>query len=167
MEETTARPVDAKYLVAVSPDALTAWLTVTPPGPLADLWHHWRFRENRKSAMVIRSLAVLSLCLSLFLAGCSSVNLWPFGDDKPAQRNLTPANATAYQCSGGKRLYVRYLDKAAWVILPEREFRLEKDEGGRYRNGATVLETEEGGVALREGTSVMYAACKTAAAGQN
>ena len=31
MEETTARPVDAKYLVSVSPDALTAWLTVTPP----------------------------------------------------------------------------------------------------------------------------------------
>lgn len=115
--------------------------------------------------MAIRPLAAFLLSLSLLLAGCSSINLWPFGDDKPVQRNLTPANATAYQCNAGKRLYVRYTDNAAWVILPEREFRLEKGDGGRYRNGATVLETEEGGVLLREGTISLYAGCKTAAAG--
>lgn len=31
MEEPVATPVDAKYLVTVSPDTLTAWLTVMPP----------------------------------------------------------------------------------------------------------------------------------------
>lgn len=31
MADTVATPVDTKYLVLVSPDALTAWLTVVPP----------------------------------------------------------------------------------------------------------------------------------------
>ena len=110
--------------------------------------------------------AGLALCLPLLLGACGSVNLgsyWPFGGDKPPERNRAPANATEYQCAGGKRFYVRYLEGAAWIILPEREFRLNKtDVAGRYGNGSTVLETAEGGVALREGSTATYAGCKAA-----
>lgn len=31
MEESSSKPVDAKYTVSISPDGLTAWLTVAPP----------------------------------------------------------------------------------------------------------------------------------------
>jgi hypothetical protein len=113
---------------------------------------------------IIPTALSASLCLSLLLAGCGGVSLWPFGSDKPQERR-TPANATEYQCNAGKRFYVRYLDGAAWVILPEREFRLNKSEtAGRYSNGATVLEAGEGEVTLREGSAVTYAGCKAAGA---
>ena len=74
------------------------------------------------------SRAAALACAGLALSACSSVNLWPFGGDKEQDPSRTPAGATAYQCEGGKRLFVRYLDNsaAAWVILPEREFRLNK-----------------------------------------
>jgi len=72
------------------------------------------------------------LCLGLLLAGCGGVNLWPFGDGETSEPSRAPANATAYQCEGGKRLYVRLLEDgaAAWAILPEREIRLDKAPSG-------------------------------------
>ena len=91
-------------------------------------------------------------CATLTLSACGSVNLnlWPFGGDKEQDPSRTPAGATAYQCEGGKRLFVRYLDNgaAAWVILPEREFRLNKTASGsgtRYSNGSATLDIKDGG----------------------
>ncbi|MGP1682469.1 MAG: hypothetical protein ACTS8S_09110, partial [Giesbergeria sp.] len=61
-------------------------------------------------------------CATLTLSACSSVNLdvLSFGGAKEQDTSRPPAGATAYQCEGGKRLFVRYLDNgaAAWVILP-------------------------------------------------
>ena len=69
-------------------------------------------------------------CIPLLLAGCGEmkVNLWPFGSDTVQERSRTPANATEYQCAAGKRFYVRTLEggTAVWLILPEREVRLER-----------------------------------------
>ncbi len=105
-------------------------------------------------------------CATLTLSACGSVNLnlWPFGGDKEQDPSRTPAGATAYSCEGGKRLFVRYLDNgaAAWVILPEREFRLNKTTAGtRYSNGSATLEIKDGGVTLADGTTVTHAGCKT------
>ena len=87
--------------------------------------------------------AVLALA-PILLAGCGGVNLWPFGD---GGRDISraPANATKYQCDGGKRFYVRNLEDAAavWLILPEREVRLNKvaaAAGARYATGKLTLE---------------------------
>lgn len=106
-------------------------------------------------------------CATLTLSACSSVsvNLWPFGSDKEQDPSRTPAGATAYQCEGGKRLFVRYLDNgaAAWVILPEREFRLNKTASGsgtRYSNGSATLDIKDGGATLADGAAVTYAGCK-------
>jgi membrane-bound inhibitor of C-type lysozyme len=107
-------------------------------------------------------------CATLMLSACSSVNVanvWPFGGDKEQDSLRTPAGATAYQCEGGKRLFVRYLDNgaAAWVILPDREFRLNKAasaSGTRYSNGSTTLDVKDGGATLADGAAVTHAGCK-------
>jgi membrane-bound inhibitor of C-type lysozyme len=104
-------------------------------------------------------------CASLLLNACSSVNLWPFGGDKEQDTSRTPAGATAYACDGGQRLFVRYLENgaAAWVILPEREFRLNKiasASGTSYSNGNATLDIKDNGVTLFDGAKATHAGCK-------
>jgi membrane-bound inhibitor of C-type lysozyme len=112
----------------------------------------------------------LAVALSLLLGGCGSLpsmpSIWPFGDDKGAERPRIPAGATEYSCDGGRRLYVRYIDngKAAWVILPEREFKLTpviSGSGARYSNGVATLDTKGDEATLSDGATVTHANCKT------
>lgn len=109
-----------------------------------------------------RTRAAALACATLMLNACSNVNLWPFGGDKEQDPWRTPAGATAYQCEGGKRLFVRYLDNgaAAWVILPDREFRLDKTTSTRYSKGSATLDIKDGGAALSDGATVTHAGCK-------
>jgi len=95
----------------------------------------------------------MRLCIVLFpgilLAACggSSVNLWPFGESGPRDMGRRPANATEYQCAGGKQFYVRNLEAGAvWLIAPDREIRLEKPAGEPnqvYAAGRVRLELGE------------------------
>jgi membrane-bound inhibitor of C-type lysozyme len=106
-------------------------------------------------------------CATLLLAACSSVNLdvLSFGGAKEQDVSRAPAGATSYQCEGGKRLFVRYLDAgaAAWVILPDREFRLNKAASGTsYSNGNATLEVRDGVATLADGAAVTHAGCKAA-----
>lgn len=104
------------------------------------------------------------------LAGCSSANLnlgklWPVGGGTEQDLSRGPAGATAYACDGGKRLFVRYLDNgaAAWVILPEREFRLNKAASTgatRYSNGNATLEVKDNAATLFDGVNATHAGCK-------
>jgi membrane-bound inhibitor of C-type lysozyme len=125
----------------------------------------------RKMAYPITRAGALVVC-SLLLAACGSLpslpSIWPFGDDKGADRPRIPAGATEYQCDNGRRLYVRYVDngKAAWVILPEREFKLNpviSASGARYGNGIAVLDTKGDEATLSDGPTVTHANCKTGA----
>ncbi len=116
------------------------------------------------------SRAAALACASLLLAACSSASLDVLSFSGPKEQDTTrpPAGATAYQCEGGKRLFVRFLDAgaAAWVMLPGREFRLNKTasaSGNRYSNGQNTLDTSGAEATLRDGDSVTYSACKTAA----
>jgi hypothetical protein len=77
------------------------------------------------------NLSIAGLACVVLLAGCGEVNVrkyLPFGGDPIQERSRTPANATEYQCAAGKRIYVRTLEggAAVWLILPERELRLER-----------------------------------------
>ena len=114
---------------------------------------------------------VLVATLSLLLGGCGGMpsmpNLWPFGE-KSTERPRVPPGATIYVCDKGRPLYVRYIDngKAAWVILPEREFRLNpviSASGARYSNGVATLETKGDEATLSDGPTVTHANCKTGA----
>ena len=118
-------------------------------------------RRKRRSA-----LALAAACL--VAAGCSNVPLWPFGGDGARERSRTPSDATEFLCEGGKRLYVRTQNQGAsvWVILPEREFRLDRSasaEGGTYSNGQTTLVVNGAEAALSEGAAVLYGGCKSGA----
>lgn len=102
---------------------------------------------------------------TLLLGACSSVNLdvLSFGGAKEQDTSRAPAGATAYACEGGKRLYLRYLDNGAavWVILPGREFRLNKTTAGTsYSNGSTTLDIKDNVVTLLDGTNPTHVDCK-------
>lgn len=114
------------------------------------------------------SAATFAVFATLGLSGCGSVDLWPFGGEDRPERSRTPANATAYQCDGGRKLYVRMLDNgaAAWVILPEREIRLEKTGAAAATNYAyrgTLLEIRGAQAVLLEGSKPVLTGCKAAA----
>ena len=106
--------------------------------------------------------------VALLLAGCGDMNLKKyntFGGDSVQERSRTPANATEYQCAAGKRLYVRTLDggEAVWLILAERELRLERiGSSQRYSKGNTVLSLNGNEASFADGTATPpYSACKT------
>jgi hypothetical protein len=112
--------------------------------------------------------ALLLACAAWLPAGCGSFSLWPFGGGQAPERARVPANATEYQCAGGKRFHLRMIDNgaSAWVILPDREFRLDKLEGtSRFGNGATTLDLAGAEASLSEGANAIYSACRTADAG--
>ena len=113
----------------------------------------------------MRPIALLAAAVAL--AGCSSVNLWPFGSGSQ-ELSRTPANATEYFCNNDRRFYARFLDNGAsiWVILPEREFRLDKaDAGGRYTNRSAILEVNEANeISLRDGATLAFTGCKAGGA---
>lgn len=102
--------------------------------------------------------------LALTVAGCSSVNLWPFSDDKErAAGNAEPPNATRYHCDGNKTFYVRpmYEGKSVWLILPDRQVRLDGTDSGKYSNGIAVLTTDGTNASLTDGPSISYANCSS------
>ena len=113
--------------------------------------------------MQIRPILLASVVL--VLSACGSIDLWPFGDGKAQELSRKPVGAIEYQCNNERRLYVRYLDNgaSAWVIYPEREFRLDKvasESGTRYSNGIAMLERNGDEVSLRDGPTVAFTGCK-------
>ena len=96
------------------------------------------------------------------LAGCSMG--WLPWSKPEAVGVYTPPGATAYACEGGKRLLVRFESdaKAAWVIYPDREMRLERvgsGAGQEYARAGTTLAVREGETTLTEGATVQAAKC--------
>ena len=102
----------------------------------------------------------MSACV--LMAGCSSVDVWPFGEESAVDPTV-PANSIEYRCAEGRKFYVRSIDKgnAMWVILSDREFALQKVEGSdRYSNGVSTLTLADGVARLEESATSTYADCK-------
>jgi len=122
--------------------------------------------DNRFLRQALPAIA----CLSLVMAGCSSVkvdNLWPFGVKEQDAARIPPG-ATGYLCAGGKSFYLRYLDNggAAWIIFPNREFRLDKanSAGTRYSNGIASLDFNGDEATLTDGSAISFTGCKVTVA---
>ena len=113
--------------------------------------------------------AIAIAAVPVLLGACGSLNVWPLGGgSKERDLSRPPPGAIVYQCEAGKRFFVRYLEDgaAAWVILAEREFRLNKvaaAAGARYSNGNSTLEAGDGAATLWDGATVTHAGCKAAA----
>src|SRR5437868_1712825 len=95
------------------------------------------------------------------LAGCSTgIDLFGTGV-REVDRSRPPANSTEYRCDDNKRFYVRLLDDgAAWVILPERQFRLPKAADGQYANRTTTLQVKGNEASLTDKSDLHYNGCK-------
>lgn len=119
-------------------------------------------KHRRGAAALLLTTALLTGC------GDMKVKVWPFGDGAARERSRDPANATEYQCAAGKRFHLRMIDGgvAAWLILPEREVRLERigESATRYGKGALLLELAADNVSLVDGATITHVNCKVAAA---
>lgn len=109
-----------------------------------------------------------ALLLGFLLAGCDGgMSLWPFGSSGGSEISRKPADATEYQCEGGKLFYVRNLDAGAvWLIAPDRQIRLEKpaaEKDAVYVAGKIRLELTAQGATLLD-PPAQFAGCKRAAA---
>lgn len=113
----------------------------------------------------------LVLCAILVageLTGCAVVDrINPWAGSQEQVR--APINATEFQCKDRKSFHARFdaAGKSAWVIFPEREFRLdavESGSGARYSNGRTTLHTRGDEAFVLEGTATLYADCKRSGA---
>lgn len=111
-----------------------------------------------------------ALTAALLLTGCGEINVkkyLPFGGDSTIQeRPRTPANSVEYLCAGNRRFFLRTLEggAAVWLILPERELRLDRlgaGEGARYSKGNTVLELNGAEATLTNGATPSFTSCKT------
>lgn len=105
--------------------------------------------------------------LPLLLSGCSGISVWPFDGTKAQNQSPTLANATEYQCDGGKHFHVRYTDNGntAWLIYPDREVSLAKGaaaSGMRYSNGIAALDVNGAEATLKDGPAITYTGCKAA-----
>lgn len=108
----------------------------------------------------------LALIAASLIAGCGDMKpkIWPFGESGPRERAREPANAREYTCASNKSFHVRSLDGGAvWLILPEREVRLERLGDNRYGKGTLVLELGQDGASLVDGATTTYSGCKPAA----
>ncbi|MBI4984449.1 MAG: hypothetical protein HZC24_03655 [Rhodocyclales bacterium] len=114
---------------------------------------------------VIRRALPVWAGMALLLSACADTpaKLWPFGSDTVQDRSRAPADAAEYVCGSGKRIYVRTLDggNAVWLILPDREMRLDKAaNGNRYVSGNNALDINGNEASFKDGASSAYAACK-------
>ena len=102
-----------------------------------------------------------ALLLATTLVACGTVKeMWR---TEPEERLVIPQGATAYRCNAGKSFFIRRMDegRAVWVMLIEREFRLEAPAAGatRFTNGRTALNLNGDQASLEEGSVTTYAGC--------
>jgi hypothetical protein len=109
---------------------------------------------------VPRCAVLLSIVAAL--GGCAVADV--VFQTKEVARSRVPANSTEYRCDAGKSFFLRMADggAAAWVILPEREFRLDKAGAApatRYENRVARLDLNGEQAALTDGPDA-FTGCK-------
>lgn len=84
--------------------------------------------------------------------------------DSYEEVDLTPKDTTQFQCANNEFFYLKYLEEnnAVWVILKDREFRLDKiDDGNKaYANSTTSLDINEGSAVIKLDSSILYEDCQ-------
>ena len=114
--------------------------------------------------MIRLTIGVAATAATVLLAACSG-GWWPFGGKSEDPSTRIPPGATVYNCAANKRLLVRHASdgKSAWVIYPDREFRLDRvnaSSGNRYSNGVSTLTIQDEEATLEESGARLFAECK-------
>lgn len=111
----------------------------------------------------MRRSGIAAAALAVLLGGCAGSWL-PWGHSDREQPRRLPEGAVELDCAQGRKLLVRHFadGKSAWIILPDREFRLDRAPGPaeRYTNGATTLSVDGDASSLDIDGSRQYADCK-------
>jgi membrane-bound inhibitor of C-type lysozyme len=111
---------------------------------------------------MLKLKSVVLLSSLLLVVACSSFRVPNPFDTSTKEISKAPADATEYICEGNKRFYVRMLNKGndAWLIYPDHEVNLPKNEGNRYTSGAITLDLNDNGATLNDGEKIAYTGCK-------
>ena len=99
----------------------------------------------------------------VLLALVASLAVYSFWSGGVRELPRTPVDALAMECEGGKTLLLRMESsgKAAWIIFPDREFRLDRsDDPSRYSNGRATLVVRGDAMSLEEPGSPTLANCR-------
>lgn len=111
--------------------------------------------------MMTMTRTLSTAALVAIVQGCAG-SWWPFGSSD-GEAGRIPPGAVEYMCAEGKRLFVRFTDdgKSAWVILPERELRLDRSATSeRYSNATTTLSLVDDNAQLDVEGARQFADCK-------
>ena len=114
--------------------------------------------------MIRLTMRIAAIGAAALLTACSG-GWWPFAGKSADPATRIPPGATEYTCAGNKRLLVRHTPdgKSAWVIYPDREFRLDRtgaSSGDRYTNGVSTLSVQGEEVMLDESGTRIFTECK-------
>ncbi len=105
--------------------------------------------------------AWVALAALAALGGCSMIrDLWSGG---PKEQSRAHEGALTLACDQGKTLIVRVdAGKSAWIIQPEREFRLDAagGESSRYTNGKATLTVSGAEMSFEEPGSPALTHCR-------
>ena len=106
-------------------------------------------------------LILLSSCSSFPLDKNSIEEILAFEYEK---MDLTPKDAISFKCANNESFYIKYLEEnnAVWVILKDREFRLNKIEGRNktYANATTSLDITGNNAIIKVDASILYKECQ-------
>ena len=79
------------------------------------------------------------------------------------ERNIRPEDSIKYDCDKKKTFFLLYLKekKSVWVILPNREFRLNQidETPDIYTNNITTLEISPGQTQIENEKEILYSQC--------
>lgn len=104
------------------------------------------------------------LASTLLLAACGTLDFIGLGSGPSPEAARTPPNATQYRCAANTGFWLRTLEGGAlWLILPEREIRLEpvKGEANTFSAGRVRLALS-GDAAQLADPPTTFADCKKA-----
>lgn len=85
----------------------------------------------------MRTKTPILLASTLLLAACGTLDFIGLGSGPAPEAARTPPNATQYRCAANTGFWLRTLEGGAlWLILPEREIRLEPVKGDENKFSA-------------------------------
>ena len=115
-----------------------------------------------KKIVYVFLVILLSSCSSLSIDKEKISNILSWESD--TSEDFSPKNSIQFECAENKVFYLRYLEEknAVWIILDDREFRLEKilDQDNKFSNNMSNLEINPENTILNTSAKISYEQCK-------